>query len=254
MFVEIILGIIQGITEWLPVSSSGHLVIFQQYFNTNTPIIFDIMLHVATLFVILIVFWDDIQKIISSVFKLDFKSHHGRLFIFIIIGSIPTAIIGLLFEDFFLSLYTNLTAVGIALIINGIILSTTKHMKGKKKLSKIDSLLVGTAQGLAIIPGISRSGITISTGLIRGVDRKTIASFSFLLAVPAIIGAALLESRGLAIGNINFLSLGLSMLVSIVVGYFALKFLLRLVLQKKLYLFSYYCWILGLIIILTQSI
>ncbi len=254
MLVEIMLGLIQGIAEWLPISSSGHLVLFQEYFHTGTPVIYDIMLHVATLLVIFIVFWDEIVKMARAVLRFDFSSEHGRLFIFIIIGSIPTAIIGLLFQNLFLSLFTNITAVGVALIINGIILSLTKHTKGKKRLTWIDSIIIGTAQGIAIIPGLSRSGLTISAGLFRGVERKAIAAYSFLLAVPAIIGAALLQSRDLVVGTINYPALAISMIVSIVVGYFALKFLLRLVLNKKLHMFAYYCWILGMIIIITQSI
>ncbi len=254
MLVEILLGVIQGIAEWLPISSSGHLALFQQYFHTGTPVIYDIMLHVATLIVIFIVFWDEILKMIKAVLRFDFSSDHGRLALFIIIGSIPTAIIGLLFQNMFLGLFTNVTAIGVALVINGIILSLTKHSRGSRKLTWVDSLIVGAAQGVAIIPGLSRSGLTISAGLFRGVERRTIAAFSFLLAVPAIIGAALLESRDLVVGSLNYSALAVSMLVSMVVGYFALKFLLKLVLNKKLYVFAYYCWIAGLLIIITQSI
>ena len=254
MFNEIILGIIQGIAEWLPISSSGHLVIYQQLFQTKTPVIFDIMLHVATLIVIFLVFYKEILAMIKAIFKLDFKSKYGKLAMLIIIGSIPTAIIGLAFHDFFISLFSNLTAVGIALIINGIILSISKHAKGIKKIKTVDAIIIGIAQGFAIIPGISRSGITISTGLLRGIDRKSIAAFSFLMSVPAIIGAAILEGQNLIVADINYLVLSISMLVSVVVGYYSLRLLLHLVLRKKLHLFSYYCWILGIFIIVTQSI
>jgi undecaprenyl-diphosphatase len=254
MINEILLGVIQGITEWLPISSSGHLVIFQQLFNTNSPIIFDVMLHVATLFVILFVFFEEIKNIISSFLKFDFNSTYGKLGIMIIVGSIPTAIIGLTFHDFFISLYSNLTAVSIALIINGFILFFTKYTKGSKKIKIFDAVLIGIAQGLAIIPGISRSGITISTGLYKGLNRKSVAAFSFLLSVPAILGATILEGKDLLVENINYFSLGISMLVSIIIGYIALKLLLKLVLNKKLYLFSYYCWFIGIILLLYTTI
>jgi len=250
---EIILGLIQGLTEWLPVSSSGHLVIYQQLFNTGTPVVVDVMLHVATLLVILLVFWKDIIEMLAAVVTLDFRSKYGKLAILIVIGSIPTAIIGLVFHDVFIGLYSNLTYVGIALMINGTILFSTKFFKGNGKIRVLDSMIIGIAQGIAIIPGISRSGITISTGLFRGVDRKAAAAFSFLLAVPAIAGAAILESRNLT-ADIDYLALGSAMIVAVIIGYLSLRLVLKIVLRKKLHYFSYYCWIVGAIILVAQAI
>lgn len=246
----VLLGIVQGITEWLPISSSGHLVLFQEWLGLDVPIIFDIMLHVATLSVILLVFWKEARGILGAALRLDFKSKDGKMLLFIISGSIPTAIIGLVFLDFFKGLFQNANAVGIALIINAVVLFLTRFADGIKKLKLPDALLIGIAQGIAITPGISRSGITISTGLFRGIEKKTLAAFSFLLSVPVIIGAAVLESRDLVVEDIAIMPLLAGMVVSVVVGYLSLRLLLKVVMKQKLHLFSYYCLALGLVIVM----
>jgi len=245
----IILGILQGITEWLPVSSSGHLVIYQQFF-LEQPIIVDIMLHVATLVVIFLVFWKEILRMVQAVLRLDFSTD-GKIALLIIAGSIPTAIIGLVFHDFLVSLYASIFSVALALILNGMILFTTQFFNGKRKLGPVDALVMGVAQGIAIIPGISRSGITITTGLFMGVKRKTVIAFSFLLSIPAVLGALVLEYRGL--GDVEILPLIIGMLVSIVVGYVALRILINLALKNKLHFFSYYCWALGFLLLLFAT-
>ena len=250
---EIILGLIQGITEWLPVSSSGHLVIYQEFFNTGTPLIVDIMLHLATLIVIFLVFYKEIFKIILAFLRFDFKSPSGRLGMYMVIGSIPTAIIGLAFESVFEALFSSLAAVGFALIINGLVLLTTAKMKGRKKLTPVNVFFIGIAQGLAIVPGISRSGITISAGLFQGIERNTAATFSFLLSVPAIIGAALFKIRDLSSTDINIAPLIIGMIVSVIVGYAALKLLLKIIQKKQIHYFAPYCLILG-VFILSQTI
>jgi undecaprenyl-diphosphatase len=153
-----VLGVIQGITEWLPISSSGHLVIFQQLMGLDVPIAFDILLHLGTLVVIFLVFWKDILKILKAFFTFNFKTFHGKLSLFIILGSIPTAIIGFIFHDVLESFFSNLFVVGIALICTGALLYATKYFNGKRKLSFLDSFLIGIFQGIAIIPGVSRSG------------------------------------------------------------------------------------------------
>jgi len=251
MFNEIILAIIQGITEWLPVSSSGHLVIYQEVFKTGTSVFFDLMLHLATLFVIVAVFWKEILNMIKAIIKLDFKSEYGRLVYLIIIGMIPTVIIGLVFRDLLISLYHNLTAVGVALIVNGFFLYYTKNMKRKGKITIKKSLWIGLAQGFAIIPGISRSGSTISTALYLGIDRKKAAAYSFLLAIPTILGATILEFDAHA-ADITAGTFMISVAVAMLVGYVSLKLLLKLVLRKKLHYFAYYCWVVGGIILLVS--
>ena len=151
-----VLAVVQGLTEWLPVSSSGHLVITQQLLGLNVPLIFDIMLHVGTLIVVLAVFRKDIQAILKALIKGDFQSQEGKTALYIALGSVPIAIIGMGLKDVIESLFSNLLAVGVALIITGCILFISEKRVGSKKMTALDSLLIGIAQGAAIIPGISR--------------------------------------------------------------------------------------------------
>jgi undecaprenyl-diphosphatase len=245
-----ILAVVQGLTEWLPISSSGHLVITQKALGLNLPLIYSVMLHLGTLIVVLTAFRKDILEIIKAVAKRDFQTQQGKLALFIVIGSIPTAIIGLVFHDFLESLFSNLPAVGAALLITGIILFLSEKRIGNKKMNTTDSLLIGLAQAIAIIPGISRSGATISTALLRKIDKKTAFKYSFLLSAPAIAGATIIESKQLALGNIDPIPLLLGTIISMIVGYFSLKLLQKIVMNEKIHLFAYYCWAAGATIIL----
>lgn len=245
----LILAIIQGITEWLPISSSGHLVVVQEYFGLAPPVIFDVMLHVGTLLVVLIAFWKDVAGILKAVARLDFKADEGKLAVFIVVGNIPTALIGFVFRDIFRSLFNNLLAVGIALLGTGCILYISKYGENSKKMSYLDAFLIGIAQGIAIIPGVSRSGVTIATGLLSKLKRETAFKFSFLVSVPAVIGAAVTESSDVSLGEIDGLTLVLGVVVSMIVGYVALKLLQRLLLKERFYLFAFYCWLLGTAIV-----
>jgi undecaprenyl-diphosphatase len=246
----IILAVVQGITEWLPISSSGHLVITQKALGLNLPLIYSVMLHLGTLIVVLTVFRKDIADIIKAVVKRDFETEEGKLALFIVVGSVPTAIIGFIFHGFFESLFSNLPAVGSALLITGAILFLSEKRIGNKKMGITDSLLIGLAQAIAIIPGISRSGATISTGLLRKIDKKTAFKYSFLLSAPAIAGATIMESKHLALGNIDPIPLLLGTIVSMIVGYASLKLLQKIVMNEKIHLFAYYCWLAGAAIIL----
>ena len=249
----LILAIIQGITEWLPISSSGHLVIVQQYLGLKeVPLIFDVTLHVGTLCVVVIAFRNDIIEIAKALYKRDFESEEGRLALYIALGSIPTALIGFLFHNFFQLLFTSTLAVGAALIITGFILYSSKLRKDGKALNYLDSLLIGIAQGVAIAPGISRSGITLSTGFLRKVKKEVVFRYSFLLSIPAVIGATVMESRDLVASELDVVALLFGVIVSMMVGYVSLKLLLKTVLKGKFHLFAYYCWIAGLIIIIFQ--
>jgi len=245
----LILAIIQGITEWLPISSSGHLVVVQEYFGLAPPVIFDVMLHVGTLLVVLIVFWKDIAGMLKATAQLDFTPEEGKLAIFIVVGSIPTALIGFVFRDIFKSFFNNPLAVGIALLGTGSILYVSKYGKNGKEMSYLDAFLIGIAQGIAIIPGVSRSGITIATGLLSKLRKETVFKFSFLLSIPAVIGATIAESENLFLGEIDGLAIVLGVIVSMIVGYAALKLLKRLLLKERFHLFAYYCWLLGTAIV-----
>ena len=246
----LILAVIQGLTEWLPVSSSGHLIITQKVLGLNLPLIYSVMLHVGTLFVVLTVFRKDILDIIKALVKRDFSTEEGKLGLFITVGSVPIAIIGFLFYDVFESLFSNLPAVGLALLITGWIIFVSEKRLGNRKMGILDSLIIGLAQGVTIIPGISRSGITIATGLLRKIDKATAFRYSFLLSVPAVIGATVMESKDLVTGNVNAVPLFLGAIISMVVGYTSLKLLQKIIMNEKFHLFAYYCWTVGIAIIL----
>ena len=246
----LILAVVQGLTEWLPVSSSGHLVITQTILGLNLPIIFDVMLHVGTLIVVLAVFRKDIVDIIKAVVKRDFETEEGKLALFIVVGSVPLAIIGFTFYDTIESLFSNLLAVGVALVITGCVLFFSEKRAGNKKMGIIDSLLIGLAQGIAIIPGISRSGVTVSTGLLRKIDKATAFRYSFMLSVPAILGATVMESKDIVIGNIDAVPLFVGATISMIAGYASLKLLQKIVMNQKFHLFAYYCWTAGIVLIL----
>lgn len=250
----LLLAIVQGLTEWLPISSIGHLVILQEGLGigfTKSAVAFDVLLHVGTLIVTLFAFRTDIIKILKSLVKSGFKEEDGKLALYIIIGSFPTGIIFYVFGKIFKSFFHNLLAVGIALLTTGFLLFFSERRENNRDLGLLDSFLIGVAQGIAVIPGISRSGATISTGLLRKVKKEVVFKFSFLLSIPAILGAAVSELGELAInGGGDFTLLLLGLVVSMVVGYFSLKLLRKIVLGKRFHKFAYYCWLLGIAVIL----
>jgi len=253
----ILLAIVQGITEWLPLSSSGHLVIVQQLFSLNVSVFFDVILHVGTLIPVLVFLRKDVAKILKAVVRLDFKSEEGELAVLVVIGIVPTAVIGFVFKGMFESFFFNLSAVGAAFIVTGCILFATKLTLNKNKsINYFDALLIGTVQGIALIPGVSRSGITISTGLLRGVKKEKAFQFSFLLYIPAVIGAAMgktvSEWNELATAEVEVFSIVLGLVLTAIVGYIFLKLLFKVIVKEKFHAFAYYCWALGAIVILTQ--
>jgi undecaprenyl-diphosphatase len=245
----VILAVIQGLTEWLPVSSSGHLVIAQNFLDLNPPLIFDVMLHFGTLIVVLVMFRKDIHFILKNLVKGNFKTPEGKFVLHIIVGSIPIAIIGVTFYEGIKSFFSNLLAAGLALLITGFVLFVSEKRLGNKKMNTLDSLLVGLAQAIAIIPGISRSGVTISTGLLRKIDKTTAFRYSFLLSVPAVLGATIIEVKDLVVGNVELLPIAVGVIVSMLVGYASLKFLQKIVMSERFHLFAYYCWVVGIAIL-----
>ena len=246
----IILGLIQGITEFLPISSSGHLVIAQSLLGLKLPgNIIEVVTHLGTLFSVIIVFRKDI-----NIYIFDFKNPLTKKYILcLFIGTIPALIIGLSAKSFILLFFESIKMVSFSLIFTGVILFLSRKRNNKKsKINYKNSLLIGISQALAIIPGISRSGITISTGLLLGMNAKDAARFSFLLAIPAISGAGLitaidmLDQPVLISFNIMFAALA----SSFVVGYLSLKWFLRILENGKLHFFGFYCIAIGLIILL----
>ena len=243
LFTSILLGILQGLTEFLPVSSSGHLVIVQQFIpNFDQPgVLFDTVLHAGTFFSVLFYFR---KKIV----RLSFR-YLGLLGI----GTIPAVIFGFLFQDLLESLFTNLKIVGITLILTGAMNYFTDRLNTRKeKISKKDSLFIGFFQAVAIIPGISRSGSTIFSGAMRGISKTKAAEFSFLLSIPAVLGANLLQifSYQETINlSLNYLTGLVSAFVS---GYLAIFLVYRFLISGKFKIFAYYTFALGMIVLLLS--
>jgi len=261
------LGIIQGLTEFLPISSSGHLVLFQNIFGFREPeLMLDISLHLGTLVAICIFFRSDLKEIIGETwhFSVDIlngqkklrsigKRSHVMLMLWIIAGTVPTAIIGLVFKSPLEALFGDVDKVGFMLLCTGLILAVTRfismeHNK-RRDVGLITALVVGISQGLAIIPGISRSGTTIVCGMLCGMERELSARFSFLLSIPAIIGAMALQIGSEGLSRSDIISLSLGFLSSAIVGFIALKILMGMVRRGRLSYFAPYCWALGLSII-----
>jgi undecaprenyl-diphosphatase len=252
----LILAIIQGVTEWLPISSSGHLALAQKYMGLSLPVIFDVVLHMGSLFVVIIAMRREALEILRAVAHLDFRSQQGRLAWLVVLGSIPTAIIGFVFKSTLESLFSNATAIGIALLVTGVVLYASKQRHNQTtSLESLDAVLIGVAQGVALIPGISRSGMTISTGLLRRLDKQTTFAYSFLLFIPAVIGATVLtagEARNLNAADVDYAAMALGVITTVIVGYISLRWLRTMVLKGRLHLFAYYCWALGFVVLLAQ--
>jgi undecaprenyl-diphosphatase len=247
----VILGIVQGITEWLPVSSSGHLVILQQLFGIDQPVVLDLFLHIGSLVVVLFVFFEEIKKIALSFFVKEYRKYQTPAF-YIVLATIPTALIGYCFEDLFEKAFSALLPVGIALLITGLLLFFCERFEKNRKIRFDSALAVGAVQGLAIMPGISRSGSTIAASLFLGVERKEAVRFSFLLFIPAMIGAAMLQLKNINSYSIEWLPVLIGTFFAIIIGYASLKLLLLVVRQKGLKYFSFYCWLLGLATIILS--
>jgi undecaprenyl-diphosphatase len=245
-----LLGIVQGFTEFLPVSSSGHLVLFQSWLPVSgDPVAFDLALHLGTLVPVLWVYRADLRGIVVDTTRGDgafFQRSGVRLLMLMIAATIPTAVIGLGFKDVFEQLFHTPSVVGIAFAVTGTVLWLTKRIAPGDTpahgLAVKHAVWVGLAQGLAITPGISRSGSTIAAGLFLGLEREAAARFSFLLSIPAICGAFVLKAGDL---NLEGSALGpilIGVTMSAVSGYIALRLLIRLVRAGDFSKFAYYLW------------
>jgi undecaprenyl-diphosphatase len=247
---SVILGTVQGITEFLPVSSSGHLVLFQQFLPTvGDHVAFDLVLHIGTLLPVLWLYRGDLGAMATeAVAALQGKGPGTalRLALLLVVGSVPTAAIGLAFEDVFEALFANPLCVGIAFAVTGALLWTTRGRDqgeiGAATMTWKHALIIGTVQGLAITPGISRSGSTIAIALLLGIDRVHAARFSFLLSVPAILGAFILKAGDLTLSAETAMPLSLGFLAAAASGYLALRILVRMVKAGDFSRFSLYLW------------
>ena len=242
----IILAILQGLTEFLPISSSGHLVIGQRLLNINLPgNAFEVVLHLGTLMSVLTVFRGEIKAII---FNLSDSSNQYYIFA-LVFGTIPALLVGLLLRDSISLIFDDIRFVSLSLICTGIMLITSKFIvKRNVKLTLFIGLLIGLAQAAAIIPGISRSGATICMGILMGLSAPKAARFSFLLSIPVIIGAGLLTAINIKTIPFGFDIVLLGIFFSYLVGWMSLKWLLTILNSGKLYWFGVYCLIIGLFV------
>ena len=255
IFEAIIIGIVQGITEFLPVSSSGHILLLQVLFGIEENLLsFSIMVHIATLIPVLFIYYSRIKSLVKNPFQ--------KMTLLIILGTLPTVIAALLFSDFIDTLFTG-TFLWIGFLITAVLLIISDHYKNGKKdmdqITKKDAFFIGLAQAMAIMPGVSRSGSTLFGGIVRGIDKKSALNFSFLLSIPAIVGGTTLEIMQVARGQTE---LGffftppvlVGFFVAMISGYFAIKFMLKIVASSKLRYFAYYLIVVGVLIFVDQYI
>jgi len=263
-FKAMILGTVQGLTEFLPISSSGHLVIFQHFLGIYSEnIAFEVVVHLGTLFSVIVVYYRDLRQMLGAFFggithrKIAVRyrtDSYFQLSILVILGTIPAALAGFLWEDFLISIFHNVRLVGVTLLITGFVIFGTHWQKDSRhRITAGKSLLIGLAQAIAILPGISRSGFTISSALYLGISRNEAARFSFLLAIPAITGAALLHLIEIFSGNItevSIVALLTGFTFSFVIGYFAIRLLLSVLQSGYFKYFAPYCLAAGIIVLI----
>ena len=273
-FMSAILGFVQGVAEFLPISSSGHLTLFQHFFGMDEPDqLFNVLLHFATLLAVCVVYWRDIWEMIVEFFSFfadlfSCRRYRGnppearRMVLLIIVGTLPLFLV-LPIKDRVEAFGNNPMFVCGALLVTGCILFLSDQMarghKNARSATLLDVLLVGVAQGVATIPGLSRSGCTISAGMARGFDRKFAVRYSFLMSLPAVLGATLLEvldvmklEGGVPAENLPKYLLGMA--VAAVVGYFSIQLVKLLASKGRFGAFAYYCWGAGALFILLNII
>ncbi len=275
----VILGIIQGLAEFLPISSSGHLAILEEVLKVkNAGMFFDVMLHLGTLVAIFIAYWSDIKKLVAegimivrdaiiNFFRFFYNITHRqklksyihivhspyrKFVMLIIVSTIPTGIIGVVFKDVVSSASSSLLIVGICLLITGIILLVSDVLPaGNKRPNQVgytQAGIIGVVQGLATLPGISRSGSTITACLLCGFDKSFAVKYSFIMSIPAVLGAVVLELKDFAeltIEKAELLYYGIGTLLAAIVGYICIKTMLVVVRGKKFRYFAYYCFVVG---------
>ncbi len=248
----VILSVVQGITEWLPVSSSGHLVLFQQFLGLPNDVFFDAMLHLATLLALVFVFRKDVLDMFWAVIHWNTTSADFKMFWYVVVGTIPIGLIGLLFRDLVESAFSSLLVVGLGLLFTGSLLWFTKYSPiTKKRLSVRKAFLIGVFQVLALVPGVSRSGTTLSTSSFLGLSSEDAARFSFLLFLPAVLGAGLLQLFSVELSSVDWFSVIVGFVLTTTIGVFTLRWLLGIIKRGKLHYFSWYCWLVGMLVLMV---
>lgn len=254
-FEALILGIIQGLTEFLPISSSGHLELGKAILDTSISqsLLFTVVVHGATVLSIIVVFWKDMASLVIDVLKFEWNAS-TRYMIRILVSMVPILIVGVFFKEQVEALFVgNLVLVGVMLIITaGLLALAYFYNPSNKPITNKSAFIVGIAQALAVMPGISRSGATISTGLLLGAKRQDITRFSFLMVLIPIIGANILDlsDQNFSSANFNFLPLLIGFLAAFISGLFACRWMIRIINQGKWIYFAYYCLVVGLVAII----
>ena len=268
----IFLGFIQGVAEFLPISSSGHLAVFQSFFKISEEghLFFDVLLHLGTLIAVFIAYWQDIVELVKEFFVMchilrlpDGQKHNSlarRQIFMIIIATLPLVLV-LPIKDKVEALYYNTFFIGFAFLLTGTVLFFSDRIgrgrKSEKEMTAIDALIIGLGQAVAVVPGLSRSGTTISTGMVRGFDRTYAVKFSFLMSIPAILGSNILSfadaiKAGIDVSLIPVYLVGIA--TATVFGYLSIR-LLKLIAQKGRFGgFSYYCWGAGIVTLILSLI
>ena len=272
----ILMGIVQGLSEFLPISSSGHLVFTSNFYKvfkgieivqeSNEEIFFDIMLHLGTLIAVLIFFRKEIFEIIKALYNAcktkDFSDMNAKLGLYIMLGTVVTIIVALPMEKVAEYLVYSPAVVGVLLVITGLVLFYSEHrskqIPTKSGVDLKSAIMIAFAQGLAALPGFSRSGWTIATGLFNGLDRLTAARYSFLLSIPIILGASMvypfIKIDFAEAVTYNWSAIIVGTVVSAVVGYLCIKYFLKFVAKFSLAIFGYYCVIFGVFAIIFFSV
>ncbi|NOT55337.1 MAG: undecaprenyl-diphosphate phosphatase [Deltaproteobacteria bacterium] len=262
----LLLGILQGFTEFLPVSSSGHLVLAQKLLPgfSQPGVLFDVTIHLGTLVAVCVYFWKDLWALLMSVLPGrepgQDTATNQRLLWLLFIGSLPTVVLGLLFRKQFEAMFDDIIGTGIWFIITGVLLFITDRVTIAERpmpaMKSSDALIIGLAQGLSIIPALSRSGATIAAGVFLGLERGLLVRYSFLLSIPAVGGAFLLElvsHRHETFPSADLFAYGIGTLAAFVVGYWSIAILLNLTRSRRLSMFAYYCWAIGVMTLVVGS-
>ena len=262
----VLLGIVQGLTEFLPVSSSGHLVLFKSLFGMEMggSLLGEVLLHMGTLVAVFICFWPDIAALLREIIlfiprlikKESVNTPSGRMLLLVLLTLVPLAVL-VPFKDHIERIYQYPLLVGIALLVTGVVLVLSdRTRRGNKDITAanwLDALVIGLAQAFALTPGLSRSGMTISAGLFRGFTRAFAVKFSFIMGIPAILGSFVLETKDALEAGIvlqDILPALVGMVVSAVFGYLAIRFVQFIVKKDKFAYFAYYCFAAGLVTVL----
>ena len=249
----IILGIVQGLTEFLPVSSSGHLQLANEILGTDlnpeSNLTFSLTLHAATVLSTIVILWAEIWKLLKGIFSRTFTAEQAYV-LKIVISMIPVGIVGLFFKDYIEAAFSSIAVVGVMLLITAALLSFAYYAKTRQKeeLSYRDAFIIGLAQAVAVLPGLSRSGSTIATGLLLGNKKESVAQFSFLMVLPPILGNALLDClKGDFGGGVETLPLVAGFVAAFVTGCIACNWMIDIVKRGKLIWFAIYCAVAGVV-------